>query len=252
MKPQALMQALDASLLRAVATAVEHGEWEKAAAHFQELRDKAAERQKDPFLKIVGRALELEDATTAKDILASLKRMDENVPRELVEYGVKAKSDQVERWSKQIGSLLMAFGGIEGLTYLGLKALPRDSIFKNVVRLNFGQRADILSSILNGRRHDAPTLVAVAIELMNSAKKLAETRNLVAHNPLSMNIYQESDGRIRLAEEISHHTNDERRLSYEELVASALEAQLLVGELTVVMHQLIGRLSGESALLDSV
>lgn len=50
-----------------------------------------------------------------------------------------------------------------------------------------------------------------------SAKKLAQNRNLVAHNPLCLVFLQGSLDRPFL-EAVAHHTNDQKILSYEALV----------------------------------
>lgn len=95
-----------------------------------------------------------------------------------------------EKWVALVGRLIVSFGDIENITYLGLLQLPKDSIFESTSKLGFGARVDLLLEILSGHKKLDPTLRKAFSEKLLAAKKLAEIRNTVAHSPLMLSVYQ--------------------------------------------------------------
>jgi hypothetical protein len=64
-----------------------------------------------------------------------------------------------------------------------LAHIPSDRIFKTLSRLPFSQRVDLLVEIIEGRCLGTGPATDLVTKL-KAAKKLAEVRNLIAHNPL--------------------------------------------------------------------
>jgi hypothetical protein len=69
----------------------------------------------------------------------------------------------VDRWAKEIGRFILAFGSIEYTTYMALQSFPRDPIGDPTSKLQLGDRIELLLAIL-GARTDA------------NSPKLAENR----------------------------------------------------------------------------
>jgi len=90
-------------------------------------------------------------------------------------------------WALAIGDALLAFGDIELLVVEGIHKLsPRPCSKKSVWERNLARRVDDLSTIAakigGASATDVRTLLA-------QVKKLAKTRNLIAHNPLRLEVY---------------------------------------------------------------
>ncbi|TAJ16272.1 MAG: hypothetical protein EPO47_07700 [Rugosibacter sp.] len=108
-------------------------------------------------------------------------------------------------WQALVGKAILRFGDIELISLLCLAHIPTDKIAESAARLEFSRRADILIEILEGR----PALtepMAALLAGFKRAKVLARTRNLIAHNPVMLDIY------------VSPHTED---IYTEHTIASA-------------------------------
>ncbi len=69
------------------------------------------------------------------------------------------------------------------------------------------------------------------MSVIDSAKSLAEVRNLLAHNPQRMSVYADDEGKVqRIVEEVSRHRNEGQRVSYQELLKHADNARRLERE----------------------
>ena len=91
-------------------------------------------------------------------------------------------------WQVLIGKAILFFGEIELISVKCLGHIPVDSIGKTAVRLEFGRRVELLLEILEGRENPSVALRGL-IDGFKSAKELAKTRNLIAHNPVMLDIY---------------------------------------------------------------
>lgn len=91
-------------------------------------------------------------------------------------------------WQALVGKAILRFGDIELISLRCLAQIPTEKIAASVARLEFSRRADILIEILEGR----PTLTESLEALLTGfkrAKELAKLRNLIAHNPVMLDIY---------------------------------------------------------------
>jgi hypothetical protein len=108
-----------------------------------------------------------------------------------------------EEWETFIGQSIIAFGEIELVTHRWLAHSPRDAISNAAGRLPFAKRVDLILEILEGRDLDDHALQFVIS--LKRAKKLAETRNDIAHNPVMLNVFvHEASGDVLLEQSISH------------------------------------------------
>lgn len=133
-----------------------------------------------------------------------------------------------DEFAPLIGKAIIGFANIEYFTYTALEILPNESIFKTACNLELCQRLDLLIEIVKGRpvSEKANTFVTT----LNRCRKLAEKRNLIAHNPLII----ESFGNT-LTPRIKHCLKKNKSISLEEL-------RLLCEEVDSLGSQLYGKL----------
>lgn len=96
-------------------------------------------------------------------------------------------SDHLE-WESLVGRALLRFGDIEYVSVRCLDVIPGERIFASTASLDFSRRVDVLLEILNNRKELAPPQARLR-DGFKRAKELAKTRNLIAHNPLMLNLY---------------------------------------------------------------
>lgn len=135
--------------------------------------------------------------------------------------------DLKHEWALAIGRAFVSFGSIEHIVVVGLREVPRDRIHRSIRALGLGQRIALLVEILEG--HDGELYAGFA-EALKQAKLLAETRNLIAHNPLVLEVYEFKDGEHWMREVIAGLHND-KRLDLKELQKFASDAEALCARL---------------------
>ena len=130
-------------------------------------------------------------------------------------------------WAAAIGKAFVAFGGIEHVSVACLRSIPRDNLQKSTKSLRLGQRIDLLTKILEGYEEEPYRLLS---QHLGRAKVLAETRNLIAHNPLLLEFYERPDGTLYHQEVIAALHRD-KKVTLVELKAFADEAEALANAL---------------------
>ena len=129
------------------------------------------------------------------------------------------------QWRTAIGRFILSFGSIEWFTYNMLLVLPTERIFESVRFLGFKQRINLVIQLLQEKNID-DEIADKAIGLLNEAKELANTRNLIAHNPLLLNLFDDKVG-VDLQYQISKHGDIEVRLTIEELERQCQRVEIL-------------------------
>jgi hypothetical protein len=135
----------------------------------------------------------------------------------------------VDRWAKEIGRFILAFGSIEYTTYMALQTFPRDPIGDPTSKLQLGDRIELLLAILEVRMDaNSPRFCA----LLREVKGLIDGRNLVAHNSVGLDIYvnyDESD--FDVVESIRSPKRPDKHLRIEKLVENRKRAEQLARDL---------------------
>jgi hypothetical protein len=155
-------------------------------------------------------------------------------------------SDFVDRkpeWETAIGRALLAFGSIEHATIVCLTSIPRDKIQRSTMRFNLAPRIDLLLEILEGHTGEAFTQLSDALK---RARQLAETRNLIAHNPLVFEFYEHEDGGYTINDVIASLHKQGKTLSLDELKDFASQSTLLASDLYTKTSNAIAALEPES------
>lgn len=129
-----------------------------------------------------------------------------------------------DEFAPLIGKTIIGFANIEYFTYTALEILPNESIFKTACNLELCQRLDLLIEIVKGRK---PSEKATTfITSLTRCRKLAEKRNIIAHNPLII----ETLGNT-LTPRIKHCLKRNKSITLEELRLLCEEVNSLGGQL---------------------
>jgi hypothetical protein len=123
-------------------------------------------------------------------------------------------------WAHEIGRIFIAFGSIEYTVHTLLHDLPKDPIHKSTAGLPLGQKIELLVAILDSR---AGAKEGAMSRLLTKVKPLAEERNLIAHNPLALDVYMTSEGEPMLRETIRSLRKLHKHVSFDD-VAQLREA----------------------------
>jgi hypothetical protein len=102
----------------------------------------------------------------------------------------KRLRSQRKTWGGLVGRFVLAFGDIENVTYMALSQIPRDTIFKSTASLGFGKRADLVSEIVQDHPEVSTAAQNRLVKYLKEAKALSEIRNILAHSPLMLKLYQ--------------------------------------------------------------
>ncbi|WP_296060749.1 hypothetical protein [uncultured Amphritea sp.] len=134
------------------------------------------------------------------------------------------------RWEPLIGRLFIAFGSIERTTHQCIRDWAGSNIHKHFVRAGLSVRID-LAIDLTAAQEASEATKDVYCKSLQQAKQLAKYRNLVAHNPLCLVLLQdELEGSF--LEAIAHSTDDNKFLSFDELLSIVEEAEQLAEDIT--------------------
>lgn len=148
-------------------------------------------------------------------------------------------------WQALVGKAIVSFGEIELIALKCLSHISIDQVSHTAARLRFGQRVDLLVEILNGRRPLHSTFEEF-IKTLLRAKELAGTRNLIAHNPVMMNIYEQmTTGDLTFQRAITSARNDRHCMDLEELKEFAAEVEDLASGLWLMLGKIIEAETGD-------
>ena len=132
------------------------------------------------------------------------------------------------KWAAAIGKAFVAFGSIEHTTVVCLEQLPRDKTPRFTASLRLGQRIDLLLEILEAR--EGEEFSALALDL-SKAKDLAKTRNLIAHNPLVLEFFEDDNGDYHFKEHIAAIHKAGHKITLPEVEGFAKRSEELASKL---------------------
>lgn len=142
-----------------------------------------------------------------------------------------------DEWHGLIGRAIVACGDIELVTYKCLTYLPTEHIFEVVADLPFSKRIDLICKLIE----DKPLpdeLRTDFLQLLTKSKKTAETRNIIAHNPLQVSVYEhEKTGDIFVRPEIQTIRKKQKILRLNDMRRFTAEVEELSSDLHAVMGQ---------------
>ena len=136
--------------------------------------------------------------------------------------------DLSHQWAIEIGRVFIAFGSIEYITHQCLRNVPRDAIYEATKKMLLAPRIDLLVALLKPLPEGKAIRLAL---LLRKAKELAEHRNLIAHNPLVLDLYASEEGETTIRESIRSLRNEDKVLTFAQLVELRAQCESLVTEL---------------------
>ena len=150
---------------------------------------------------------------------------------------MRMHTDPGDEWAIALGRVMISFGSIEHITLVCLREIPRDEIIKSTASLKFGQRISLLTEILSAHNDVESAKLA---ELLGRAARISVKRNLIAHNPLVLEVYETEQGYS--FKTVIAHVHKDTVITLPELKALEDEAQKLALDLLTVSSTLIRRL----------
>jgi len=144
----------------------------------------------------------------------------------------KRWQDPRKKWAPLVGRFVLAFGDIENVTYLALRQLPKDKIFQTTSTLGFGKRVDLVIELVKDHAEIGKRLSERFVEKLKAAKKLSETRNLIAHSPVVMKVYHHpKEGWTHREIAVANAKNHDREVSLAGLRQGVTQSERLAKSL---------------------
>lgn len=148
--------------------------------------------------------------------------------------------DRDHKWATLIGRIFVSFGHIESCTYKCIEAFADSRVAKHLNNQTLARRIDILKDLVEGI--DSPQENRDQfIAILNEIKALSEKRNLIAHNPLVLHIFDSDTEGKPFAEKIISSKKPNKQIEFEELVVIANKSEDLSGNLHKIMALLRGQ-----------
>lgn len=151
-----------------------------------------------------------------------------------------SRSTAHDAWEGLVGKAILRFGDIELISIKCLSLIPSDKIEESTSRLDFGRRAALLVEILEARKSLDDHLKTIR-DGMKRAMTLAKTRNLIAHNPVMLDLYVNEDETESVARHsITSARSEGQTLTLEDLEEFASEVEGLSSELWLAFLNFAG------------
>jgi hypothetical protein len=136
--------------------------------------------------------------------------------------------DEHQHWANGIGRLILAFAGIEAASIELIQLVSLSKIHQAATRLQLNQRIELLLEICEGS--SSPDIQPL-VDVLKKVKGLQSTRNLVAHNPLVVEISVHPENVFLAKEVIRSRLNQKQDISLAQLQKAATQAEHLEREL---------------------
>lgn len=113
-----------------------------------------------------------------------------------------------ERWHLAIGAFIEVMGKAEAATHMVLRSGLRPRMYSVVKSLGFTRRLDLIVAMFES--YQGLDVGPVSLQA-NELKRLNDLRNVVAHNSLELQLFdEESDGSGEQDDYVVHVARDER------------------------------------------
>jgi hypothetical protein len=145
--------------------------------------------------------------------------------------------EEQQKWIEPIGRLMIAFGRMEYSLRVCLLHLKDHQHWNNFKNKEFKAKASGSIKVLESVSEIHPPAQR-AISLLNDAIRLAKYRNLIAHNPLSLDMFEDQSGDYKTRTAIRSLRDNETTIDYETLLDVVEAAELIEDELYVYTQHL--------------
>lgn len=128
------------------------------------------------------------------------------------------KTEGEEKWAQVIGQVMLGFADIEYITLQCLHVFPSENIFSCASKLSLSLRIELIIDIVDSRFQNSENTASM-INYLKRAKELSVQRNIIAHNPMSFEVYEDEAGNITgLKEAIISMRKNNAKLHFADLV----------------------------------
>lgn len=142
-----------------------------------------------------------------------------------------------EEWAVDVGRLLVAFGSIESTTRMCIRKLCTEVVAKHTVKMALGERLRFVSDLVG--QHDGDKAAIGSFQAaVQDAQRLSKLRNLVAHNPLCLMVFQAEDGSPTMKQAIAREGREEH-IDLPALRSAAAQAQACDEAMASAFYQLV-------------
>lgn len=135
--------------------------------------------------------------------------------------------DLDHKWATLIGRVFIAFGSIERQTHESLKKWLEDPVYPHIKHMKLSQRIDLLIDVVKKQNFEQENIDSFVADL-TEAKSFAKRRNLIAHNPLMLFLFQEEPNFI---EAIVSNIKDDVTMEFHELEELAISSEELASNI---------------------
>jgi hypothetical protein len=129
------------------------------------------------------------------------------------------------KWAPLVGRLFLSFGTIESATHDCIRNWAGEVVYKHVKKMQLNRRIELAIDLL-GKQDFSEANKAVFLGYLKKAKVLVEQRNIIAHSPLALVLFQEEpDAPFR--EAIASNTNENKLIEFAELQEAVEQAEAI-------------------------
>ena len=133
------------------------------------------------------------------------------------------------RWAPLIGRLFISFGSIENLTHDCVRKWSSSVVYKYVKGIPLSRRIDFAIELLTEQTYPDKEKEAFKVNLRKT-KHLVEIRNIIAHSPLALVLFQE-ETETPFREAIASNSDDSKIIEFEKLQETVEQAEEIVERL---------------------
>lgn len=133
----------------------------------------------------------------------------------------------INTWAPYVGTFMLEFGAVESFTLHLLKKHTSDIVFKHVKNIGLGNRIKLIKDLITSSDID-DDIVERFLDTFKKIEKLAEIRNIIAHNTVKLVFWTNIEpGDIPYEEALCNDKND-RTITLSELKEHTAELSILV------------------------
>ena len=141
--------------------------------------------------------------------------------------------DRDHKWATLIGRKFVSFGHIESCTYKCIEAFTDPLVSKHLNNQSLSKRIELLKDL--ARKISSKVSRECFLKVLNDIKVLSEKRNLIAHNPLVLHVFDLDVNGKPFREKIISSKKSDKQIEFEELTQITNKAEKLSEELHKVM-----------------
>jgi hypothetical protein len=137
----------------------------------------------------------------------------------------------LEEWATLIGQFFVSFAKIEHTTCISIQYFSEDNISNTANRLAFKTRVELLIELITDKKYIDDDKTKKYTDLLEKALKLSEKRNIIAHNPILLDLYTHEETEQLIQREVIISKRN-KRIFLDNLKEMVDEAEKLSKELS--------------------